>query len=102
MPFLCKFSVNFIIGTFPKNQLVLENVLNTYDNGVRPTSHNRTVYASPPVGGSGYEKPQSGYVRFFSATFLRLLELLRNSFIATAKTSYTTRTLCDIENQFFW
>jgi hypothetical protein len=24
-------------------------------------SHNRTVYASPPVGGSGYEKPQSAY-----------------------------------------
>jgi hypothetical protein len=24
------------------------------------TAHNRTVYASPPVGGSGYEKPQSG------------------------------------------
>ena len=24
------------------------------------TSPNRTVYASPPVGGSGYEKPQSG------------------------------------------
>jgi hypothetical protein len=26
-----------------------------------PTSYNRTVYASPPVGGSGYEKPQSAY-----------------------------------------
>ena len=25
------------------------------------TAHNRSVYASPPVGGSGYEKPQSGY-----------------------------------------
>jgi hypothetical protein len=24
------------------------------------TSYNRTVYASPPVGGSGSEKPQSG------------------------------------------
>jgi hypothetical protein len=24
------------------------------------TAYNRTVYASPPVGGSGYEKPQSG------------------------------------------
>ena len=34
---------------------------------VRGTAHNRTVYAhtrkagmTPPVGGSGYEKPQSG------------------------------------------
>ena len=26
-----------------------------------PTSYNRSVYASPPVGGSGSEKPQSGY-----------------------------------------
>jgi hypothetical protein len=25
------------------------------------TAHNRIVYASPPVGGSGYEKPQSAY-----------------------------------------
>jgi hypothetical protein len=35
------------------------------------------------------------FVRFFSATFLRLLELLRNSFIATAKTSHTADTLYD-------
>ena len=35
------------------------------------TSHNRTVYASPPKGGSGYEKPQSGLhplCGFLSAT----------------------------------
>jgi hypothetical protein len=30
---------------------------------------NRLVYASPPVGGSGYEKPQSGYA--LCAVFLR-------------------------------
>jgi hypothetical protein len=33
------------------------------------TAHNRSVYASPPVGGSGYEKPQSGYA--LGAVFLR-------------------------------
>jgi hypothetical protein len=36
------------------------------------TALNRTVYASPPCGGSGYKKPQSAlcaFVRFFSATF---------------------------------
>jgi hypothetical protein len=33
------------------------------------TSHNKTVYAPPPVGGSGYEKPQSGYA--FCVVFLR-------------------------------
>jgi hypothetical protein len=35
-------------------------------------SLNRSVYASPPVGGSGYAKTQSGlrpFVRFCSATF---------------------------------
>jgi hypothetical protein len=34
-----------------------------------PTAHNRTVYASPPVGGSGYEKPWSAYG--LCAVFLR-------------------------------
>jgi hypothetical protein len=33
------------------------------------TAHNRIVYASPPVGGSGYEKPQLGYA--LCAVFLR-------------------------------
>jgi hypothetical protein len=32
---------------------------------------------------------------FCSATFLLLLELLRNFFIATAKTSFTAGTLCE-------
>jgi hypothetical protein len=32
-------------------------------------THNRTVCASPPYGGSGYEKPQSGYA--LCAVFLR-------------------------------
>jgi hypothetical protein len=33
------------------------------------TAHNRTVYAAPPVGGLGYEKPQSAYG--LGAFFLR-------------------------------
>ena len=36
-----------------------------------PTSHNRSVYASPPYGGSGSAKPQSGlrpWYGFVSAT----------------------------------
>jgi hypothetical protein len=33
--------------------------LNNWDKSKKP-AHNRSVYASPPVGGSGYEKPQSG------------------------------------------
>jgi hypothetical protein len=40
-------------------------------------------------------------MRFFSATFLRLLELLRNSFIATAKTSVTAKTLGEMWAKLF-
>jgi hypothetical protein len=39
-------------------------------------------------------------VGFFSATFLGLLELLRSSFIATPKTSYTTVTLDEMGAEF--
>jgi hypothetical protein len=41
------------------------------------TSHNRTVYASPPVGGSGYEKPQSAYG--LCVVFLRHILARRNA-----------------------
>ncbi|GHV72621.1 hypothetical protein AGMMS49928_29850 [Spirochaetia bacterium] len=37
---------------------IIKNIENKYRE--RGTSHNRTVYASPPVGGSAYEKTQSG------------------------------------------
>jgi hypothetical protein len=51
------------------------------------TSHNRTVYASPPVGGSGYKKPQSGCA--LCAVFLRhilsALEMLRISLFGPPK-----------------
>jgi hypothetical protein len=69
---------------------------------VAKQEQNKTVYASPP--GLGLRKTAVGltpFVRFFSATFLRLLELLRNSFITTAKTSYTARTLCAILPKIF-
>src|SRR5215471_19285413 len=38
------------------------------------TAHNRIVYASPPYGGSGYEKPCSGFALctvFLRHSFLR-------------------------------
>jgi hypothetical protein len=47
------------------------------NNGEAATSHNRTVYASPPVGGSGYEKPQSAYG--LCAVFLRHILARRNA-----------------------
>jgi hypothetical protein len=37
------------------------SMCNNKDSENAPTSHNRIVYASPPKGGSGYEKIQSGY-----------------------------------------
>jgi hypothetical protein len=52
-----------------------------------PTSYNRTVYAAPPVGGLGYEKPQSAYG--LCAVFLRhilpALVLLRKPLFGLAK-----------------
>jgi hypothetical protein len=39
------------------------------NNGSKKPAPNRSVYASPPVGGSGYEKPQSAYG--LCAVFLR-------------------------------
>jgi hypothetical protein len=41
------------------------------------TAHNRSVYASPPVGGSGYEKPQSACGLY--AVFLRHILARRNA-----------------------
>jgi hypothetical protein len=38
-------------------------------NVAETTAFNRSVYASPPYGGSGYEKPQSAYG--LCAVFLR-------------------------------
>jgi hypothetical protein len=60
------------------------------------TAYNRTVYASPPVGGSGY-----GFAR--SIASLIPTQNLRHSLsalrcdatrIRAAKTSYTAGTLC--------
>jgi hypothetical protein len=41
------------------------------------TAHNRSVYASPPVGGSGSEKPQSAYG--LCGVFLRHILARRNA-----------------------
>jgi hypothetical protein len=55
------------------------------------TSHDRTVCASPSAGGSGYEKPQSGYAlcAVFRSHVLPALVLLRKALIRAAKTSLT-------------
>jgi hypothetical protein len=66
-----------------------------------PTAHNRSVYASPPVGGSGYEKPQSAlcaFVGFFVATFLRLLETYGFPYRNRKNVIYSRNVMC----HFFW
>jgi hypothetical protein len=64
----------------------------------RQTTHNRIVYAAP-LWGLGSEKPQSGLA--LCGVFLRhiftVAGMLTHSFIATVKTSYTTRTLDEIK-----
>jgi hypothetical protein len=52
--------------------------INKKEKRKSPTALNRTVYASPPVGGSGYVLARSfryaSFPRQNSATFLRLLK----------------------------
>ena len=51
---------------------IVKMFIDTYKNSTvvyARTSPNRIVYASPPYGGSGCEKPQSGYA--LCAVFLR-------------------------------
>jgi hypothetical protein len=69
------------------------------------TSHNRIVYASPPKGGSGYEKIQSGYalcgILLHHISGVAIKKLLRSFFIATPETSYTTFTLGEIKEKMY-
>jgi hypothetical protein len=58
-----------------------------YASGLKALGLHSARSATPPT-------PHSG-------TFLRLRETLRVSFIATAKTSYTTGTLCEIGAKYF-
>jgi hypothetical protein len=51
------------------------------------TAHNRPVYASPPMGGSGYEKPQTAH-----SAFMRLF---------SAKTSYTAKRYAQLYFELF-
>jgi hypothetical protein len=64
------------------------------------TAYNRTVTASPPYGGSGYAKHQSGlcpFVVFCSATFFCARKnALHFSLSGAKKTSVTAGTLCAI------
>jgi hypothetical protein len=69
--------------------------------GYGRTAYNRTVYASGAVAPSGYKKPQSALRPLcgFSPPHFCGCWKPSVSFIATAKTSYTAGTLCEIQNQ---
>jgi hypothetical protein len=64
----------------------------------KKTAHNRSVYASPPVGGSGFRRARSlryaPFPRQPPPTFLQPWSLLRKAPIRAAKTSPTAGTLC--------
>ena len=67
-----KISMEFIIfmNTREKIYKYLDDITNYYYTIIKNdikimkyggTAYNRSVYASPPIGGSGSEKPQSGF-----------------------------------------
>jgi hypothetical protein len=68
------------------------------------TSPNRTVYASPPVGGSGFVRIGHGYaiptanLRYS----LSALVFASQSLIRAAKMSQTAGTLCAIVPKIDW
>jgi hypothetical protein len=63
------------------------------------TAHNRTVYASPPCGGLGYEKTQSGLrpLCVFSPPHFMCAGIASQFLYRAQKTSHTARTLGEIE-----
>jgi hypothetical protein len=64
------------------------------------TAHNRSVYASPPVGSSGFRVARSfryaPFPRHCSGTVCRPWSLLRKALIRAAKPFHTAGTLYDI------
>jgi hypothetical protein len=62
------------------------------------TAHNRSVTASPPYGGSGYTKTQSGFALcgILLHHILPALVFASQSPHMPAQTSVTARTLCAI------
>jgi len=62
------------------------------------TAHNRTVCASPPYGGSGYAKMQSGLrpLCVFSPPHFLCAGIASQFLYRAQKTSHTAKTLCAI------
>jgi hypothetical protein len=62
------------------------------------TAHNRSVYAAPPFGGSGFRSPRSVAALLPTAYCTHILPALQTCGlpILAVKTSYTAGTLYDI------
>ena len=62
------------------------------------TAHNRSVCASPPFGGSGYKKTQSGLrpLCVFSPPHFLCAGIAPQFLYRAQKTSHTAGTLCEI------
>jgi hypothetical protein len=75
-------------------------------NKAEKTSPNRSVSASPPVGGSGFRVARSfryaPFPRHTPPTFYQPWSLLRKALIRAGKTSPTAETLCDIGAKIYW
>jgi hypothetical protein len=68
-----------------------------------PTSYNRSVCASPPVGGSGFHSPRSVAALLPTAHSTHSFAGLQTYglLIRPAKPSHTAGTLCEMGFEFF-
>jgi hypothetical protein len=60
------------------------------------TSHNKAVYATPPVGGSGFRFARSAAPPTLHSTHIWAGLQTYGLLIRPAQTSYTARTLCEM------
>jgi hypothetical protein len=69
--------------------------------GAKKTSYNRSVYASPPVGGSGFRFARSAAPPTLHSTHILAGLQTYGLRIRPAKTSYTAGTLCEMGPKIF-
>ena len=66
-------------------------------------AHNRTVYAAPPVGGLGSEKPQSGYAlcAVFSPPQFGQGSMLRIALLPAQTVIHSRNVICNFALKLF-
>jgi hypothetical protein len=80
-----------------KNKIIIEKIK------YAPTSPNRSVCASPPYGGSGYVKMQSGLrpLCIFTPPHFLCAGIASQFFYRAQKTSHTAETLSETNANWF-